>query len=132
MYTVIPFILEMHFAQKISKLPSMPQLDQHIFRAYDIRGVADSQITEEACLWIGKAFGSTVRDLYGIDSPTIAVGRDARTHGPKFEQAVIDGLVSAGCSVLKAIILKKTTVLSYKYAMPRPTVETIYRSCTKK
>ena len=101
MYTVIPFILEMHFAQKISKLPSMPQLDQHIFRAYDIRGVADSQITEEACLWIGKAFGSTVRDLYGIDSPTIAVGRDARTHGPKFEQAVIDGLVSAGCSVLK-------------------------------
>lgn len=79
----------------------MPQLDPHIFRAYDIRGKADSQITEEACLWIGKAFGSTVRDLYGVDSPTIAVGRDARTHGPKFEQAVIDGLVSAGCHVLK-------------------------------
>tara|TARA_Y100000310_G_C20697069_1_gene826451 strand:- start:3535 stop:4917 length:1383 start_codon:yes stop_codon:yes gene_type:complete len=79
----------------------MPHLDPHIFRAYDIRGKVDSQITEEACLWIGKAFGSTVRDLYASDHPVIAVGRDARTHGPKFEQAVIEGLVSAGCHVLK-------------------------------
>jgi len=78
----------------------MPQLDPHIFRAYDIRGKVDSQITEEACLWIGKAFGSVVREMYGMDHPTIAVGRDARTHGPKFEKAVIDGLVSAGCHVI--------------------------------
>ncbi len=91
----------MHSKKKISKILLMPQLDQHIFRAYDIRGKADSQITEEACLWIGKAFGSTVRDLYGIEHPTIAVGRDARTHGPKFEKAVIDGLISTGCNVLK-------------------------------
>ena len=78
----------------------MPQLDPHIFRAYDIRGKVDSQITEEACLWIGKAFGSVVREMYGMDHPTIAVGRDARTHGPKFEKAMIDGLVSAGCHVI--------------------------------
>ncbi len=78
----------------------MPSLDSLIFRAYDIRGKADSQITEEACLWIGKAFGSTVREMYGIDHPTIVVGRDARTHGPKFEKAVIEGLVSSGCHVL--------------------------------
>ena len=78
----------------------MPPLDPHIFRAYDIRGKADTQITEEACLWIGKAFGSTVREMYGIEHPTIAVGRDARTHGPMFEKAVIDGLVSAGCHVI--------------------------------
>jgi phosphomannomutase/phosphoglucomutase len=91
----------MHSRQKISKLLWMPQLDPHIFRAYDIRGKVDSQITDEACLWIGKAFGSTVRDLYGVDHPSIAVGRDARTHGPRFEQAVIDGLVSAGCRVIK-------------------------------
>lgn len=79
----------------------MPTLDPHIFRAYDIRGKADAQITEEACLWIGKGFGSTLRELYGKEHPTVAVGRDARTHGPKFEQAVIDGLVSAGCHVIK-------------------------------
>lgn len=79
----------------------MTSIDPHIFRAYDIRGKAGSQITEEACLLIGKAFGSTVRELYGIDQPVIAVGRDARTHGPGFESAVIDGLVSSGCHVLK-------------------------------
>jgi phosphomannomutase/phosphoglucomutase len=77
----------------------MPNLDPLIFRAYDIRGKADTQITEEACLWIGKAFGSTVRDLYQKEHPVIAVGRDARTHGPKFQDAVIQGLVSSGCHV---------------------------------
>lgn len=101
------YFLQQHFTISFIYYPLsfihffMPQLDPHIFRAYDIRGKADSQVTEEACLWIGKAFGSTVREIYGIDSPTIAVGRDARTHGPKFEQAVIDGLVSVGCSVIK-------------------------------
>lgn len=79
----------------------MTQLDPHIFRAYDIRGKTESQITEEACIAIGRAFGSTVSDLYNKQQPVIAVGRDARTHGPKFEEAVIAGLVAAGCHVLK-------------------------------
>ncbi len=79
----------------------MPTPDPHIFRAYDIRGKADSQITEEACTQIGYAFGQTVKEMYNMSSPKIAVGRDARTHGPKFEKAVIDGLVRAGCHVLK-------------------------------
>ncbi len=79
----------------------MTTIDPHIFRAYDIRGKADTQITEEACRAIGAAFGSTVSEMYGIDAPKIAVGCDARTHGPKFEEAVIEGLLSAGCQVLK-------------------------------
>ena len=79
----------------------MPNLDPHIFRAYDIRGVANTQITEEACLWVGKAFGSTLKELYNTEHPTVAVGRDARTHGPQFEEAVITGLISTGCHVLR-------------------------------
>ena len=79
----------------------MTTLDPHIFRAYDIRGKADTQITEEACYSIGKAFGSTVRDVYQLEHPKVAVGRDARTHGPKFEDAVIQGLKDAGCHVIK-------------------------------
>ncbi len=77
----------------------MITLDPHIFRAYDIRGRADSQITEEACFLIGKSFGSTMREIYGIDHPVVAVGRDARTHGPKFEAEVIRGLMASGCHV---------------------------------
>ncbi|MDA1209118.1 MAG: phosphomannomutase/phosphoglucomutase [bacterium] len=78
----------------------MSALDPHIFRAYDIRGHIGDQITNEACELIGKAFGSTVREMYDMEHPRIAVGGDARTHTPEFEDAVIRGLVSTGCHVL--------------------------------
>jgi len=75
-------------------------LDPHIFRAYDIRGRAGTQLTEETCLLIGKGFGSELRKRYGMEHPRVIVGRDARTHSPSFEAALIEGLVSSGCHVL--------------------------------
>lgn len=78
----------------------MSHIDPHIFRAYDIRGKAGSQLTEEACTLIGKAFGSIVRETYGIDHPKIAIGRDMRPSSPALERALIDGVVSTGCHVL--------------------------------
>lgn len=75
-------------------------IDPKIFRAYDIRGLADKQLTEDACHAVGRAYGSELREHYGKDHPTVAVGRDARTHGPKLEAAVIHGLMEAGCHVL--------------------------------
>ncbi len=89
----------------------MTAIDPHIFRAYDIRGVAGTQITAEVCMFIGKAFGSVLRELYKTDHPKIAVGRDARTHGPVFEQAMIEGLLSTGCHVL--MIGKTPSPVSY-------------------
>lgn len=76
-------------------------LDPHIFRAYDIRGKAHSQLTEEACFLIGRAFGEVLQEKYGKEhlSPTVAVGRDARTHGPELEAKMIEGLVASGCAV---------------------------------
>jgi phosphomannomutase/phosphoglucomutase len=71
-----------------------------IFRAYDIRGKAHSQLSEDACLLIGKGFGTVLRRRYKVDHPTVAVGRDARTHGPALETALIEGLLSTGCTVL--------------------------------
>ena len=78
-------------------------IDPHIFRAYDIRGKAGTQLTEEACLKIGQAFGCVLMEKYGKEhpSPTVAVGRDARTHSPGFEAALIEGLLRAGCTVQK-------------------------------
>ncbi len=78
----------------------MSSLDPHIFRAYDIRGLAGTQITEDACVRIGRAFGSVLREHYGTEHPSVAVGRDARTHGPGFEEAMITGLLASGCRVL--------------------------------
>lgn len=80
---------------------SMPSLNRSIFRAYDIRGKADHELTEEACEFIGKGFGSVLRERTKKDHPRVIVGRDARTHSPKFEDAVIKGLMSTGCAVVK-------------------------------
>ncbi len=74
-------------------------IDPHIFRAYDIRGKAGSQLTEEACFQIGREFGEILTEKYG-KNPTVAVGRDARTHSPGFQNNMMRGLVEAGCSVL--------------------------------
>lgn len=79
----------------------MTSIDPHIFRAYDIRGKALTQLTTEAALLIGKAFGSVLREAYQKDHPTVVVGRDARTHGPQLEDALVEGLASTGCHIKK-------------------------------
>lgn len=79
----------------------MPTIDPHIFRAYDIRGKALTQLTEEAALLIGKGFGSVVREETGKEHPRVVVGRDARTHGQQLEAKVTEGLLSTGCNVLQ-------------------------------
>lgn len=75
-------------------------IDPHIFRAYDIRGKAHAQLSAEACGQIGRGFGTVLRRLCKKDHPTVVVGRDARTHGPELEAALVDGLMKAGCRVL--------------------------------
>lgn len=79
-------------------MPSAP-IDPGIFRAYDIRGKAEEQLTREACFRIAQAFGTELSQRYGIGEPVVCVGRDARTHSPAFEQAVIEGLCESGCRV---------------------------------
>lgn len=83
----------------------MPVLDPHIFRAYDIRGKALTQLTPEACYCIGRGFGSVLRHLYAKNDkaykPSVIVGRDARTHSPQLEEEVIRGLTEAGCHIFR-------------------------------
>lgn len=75
-------------------------IDPRIFRAYDIRGKARTQLSSGLCRLIGQGFGTVLRRMYGKDNPEVIVGRDARTHGPELEAAVIEGLICAGCRVL--------------------------------
>ncbi len=73
-------------------------IDPHIFRAYDIRGKAGKQITDEACFLIGRGFGEILVEKYG-KKPKVAVGRDARTHSPGFQKKMMEGLAASGCDV---------------------------------
>lgn len=76
-------------------------IDPHIFRAYDIRGRAEEQLTTEACQAIAIAFGTVLRRHYDLEHPRVALGWDARTHSPGFAEAVTNGLRSTGCHVLR-------------------------------
>jgi phosphomannomutase / phosphoglucomutase len=68
-----------------------------IFREYDIRGLVDRDLTEEAVHLVGKALGTKVREAGGSK---VAVGRDCRESGPRFAQRMISGLNSTGVDVV--------------------------------
>ncbi len=75
----------------------MPSLSPTIFREYDIRGLVDRDLTEEAVHLVGKALGTRIREAGGRRA---AVGRDARLSGPKFAAQMISALRSTGVDVL--------------------------------
>lgn len=77
-----------------------------IFKAYDIRGVYPSELSETIAKHIGMAYGTF------INSGTVVVGRDGRASSPSLQNAVIEGLVETGCHVLD-IGLVATPVLYY-------------------
>ena len=75
----------------------MPKLSPTIFREYDIRGLVDQDLTEEAVSLVGKALGTRIREAGGKKA---AVGRDARLSGPRFAAGMISALRSTGVDVL--------------------------------
>ena len=68
-----------------------------IFREYDIRGLVDQDLTEEACFLVGKGLGTLVRESGGRK---VVVGRDCRESGPRFARQVIAGLTETGVDVV--------------------------------
>ena len=73
------------------------QVNPSIFKAYDIRGVIPSTLTEEVAYRLGHAFG-THAAAHG--ETVVAVGRDGRLSGPTLSQALIRGLVDVGMQVI--------------------------------
>jgi phosphomannomutase len=67
------------------------------FKAYDIRGVVPSTVTEAFALGLGRAFG-TVALSQG--ERVVAVGRDGRLSGPMLSAALIRGLQEVGVEVI--------------------------------
>ncbi len=73
------------------------QLSPSIFKAYDIRGIVPSTLTEEIAQALGYAFG-TIAQAEG--EKTVAVGRDGRLSGPALSAALVRGLVASGVDVI--------------------------------
>jgi phosphomannomutase len=78
-----------------SELPM--QLSPSIFKAYDVRGIVPSTLTEEVAEALGRAFGTLARRE---GEASVAVGRDGRLSGPALSAALVRGLVASGVDVV--------------------------------
>jgi phosphomannomutase len=72
----------------------MNNIDQTIFKAYDIRGIYPAQIDEEVAYKIGQAYAKF------INPKTVALGRDVRLSGLSLFESAKQGLVDAGVNVV--------------------------------
>lgn len=75
-------------------------MNTDIFRKYDIRGIADDDLTDEVVEAIGMAYGTLLLRWHGHQSKKIAVGFDARASRQRLFAALTKGLHTAGLDVL--------------------------------
>ena len=76
---------------------SRVQINEHIFRANDIRGVAYEDLNEEVVHLLGKSLGSETLSR-GIDE--LIIGRDGRVSSPEIMNWLSSGILSTGCNVI--------------------------------
>ena len=72
-------------------------LKSTIFREYDIRGVAESELPDAGVEELGQAFGTY---LLRHGGPRVTLGRDTRLSSPRLGQAISRGLQASGCQVI--------------------------------
>ena len=71
-----------------------------------VRGIVGKDLTEDVVTRYATAFGLWARER----KPLVVVGRDARKSGPAFEAAVVAGLASVGCDVVKVGLAPTPTI----------------------
>ena len=77
-------------------------MNEFIFRKYDIRGVVETDFTEEVVENLGKAFGTYVIRGGGI---SVAVSGDIRPTTPRLIKNLTKGLMETGITVIDMGIL---------------------------
>ncbi|SFR03678.1 phosphomannomutase/phosphoglucomutase [Desulfoscipio geothermicus] len=75
----------------------MVMLNPDIFRQYDIRGVADRDLTPEVVELLGRAFGTYVQQYGGSE---VIVGHDNRVSSERLRDNLVSGLTAVGCRVI--------------------------------
>lgn len=87
----------------------MNNINEEIFRAYDIRGTYPETINEQTAFVIGKSYGSYLQEKYNKN--TCIVSHDNRLSGEVLTQNLIKGLVSSGINIVSLGLT--TTPMNY-------------------
>ncbi|WP_126173847.1 phosphoglucomutase/phosphomannomutase PgmG [Altericroceibacterium xinjiangense] len=88
------------------------QFDPTVLREYDIRGIIGKTLGPDDARAIGRGFATLLREAGGSK---VAVGYDGRVSSPILERALIEGLTSSGCDVVR-VGLGPTPMLYYAEA----------------
>ena len=67
-----------------------------IFREYDIRGVAETELLSADIIQLGRALGTLLQRKSG---KSINLGRDCRLSSNRLHDALLEGLMASGCDV---------------------------------
>ncbi|MDG1819643.1 MAG: hypothetical protein P8H31_07405 [Porticoccaceae bacterium] len=101
-----PSALEQQLIQSLqpdasSAEPSSPEskssIPDVVFRDYDIRGLANTEITSDFANRLGKGLGTVLRRN---NEQAIYIGHDARISSPELASALQSGLISCGINVV--------------------------------
>jgi phosphomannomutase / phosphoglucomutase len=77
------------------------KIPRHVFREYDIRGVAERDLSNDLARAIGRAFASSIEAPRPGWAPRVAVGRDGRLSSDRLFEALTGGLREAGADVIE-------------------------------
>ena len=75
------------------------QINQNIFRAYDIRGIASEDLSDEFVMSLGSALSHKIKKL-GLKQ--VVVARDGRLSGARIYSALINSFLDNGVDVINA------------------------------
>jgi len=72
-------------------------INSNIFREYDLRGIAKTDLTEDVAYTLGKSYGTYMANQ---NINKVIVGHDNRTTSPMLNNALIKGITSTGVDVV--------------------------------
>lgn len=73
------------------------KLNEKIFREYDIRGIADKDLSDPVVHDLSRAVGTFLR---ARGAKTITLGRDCRVSSPRIHKILTEGLLSTGLDIV--------------------------------
>jgi phosphomannomutase len=84
-------------------------INEGIFKSYDIRGIYPDDLNEDIIYKIARAYASLVQTENPGKSLTIAVGQDMRTSTPALVASLINGLIDSGVNVVDVGLVSTPT-----------------------
>jgi phosphomannomutase/phosphoglucomutase len=90
-------------------------MNSQIFREYDIRGLVDTELTDEVVGHLGRGLATMVKRAGGA---SVVVGRDARLSGQRFRDAFVAGVLQTGLNVYDVGIVPTPVVYHAANSLP--------------